>query len=68
MKLLKKNGLLCITLYSGHPGGMEEKQAVLRLAQALDPKIWHVAFIRMLNQPNHPPEILLITLKRGVEI
>ena len=65
--LLKKDGLLCVTLYSGHPGGEEEKQAVLRFAQALDPQIWHVAFIRMLNQPNQPPEVLLITLKRGVE-
>lgn len=67
LKLLKKDGLLCVTLYSGHSGGDEEKQAVLSLAEELDPKIWHVAFVRMLNQPNHPPEILLITLKRGVE-
>ena len=67
LKPLKKDGLLCITLYSGHPGGEEEKQAVLRFARMLDPKVWHVAFIRMLNQPNQPPEILLITLKRGVQ-
>ena len=63
LKLLKRGGLLCITMYSGHPGGQEEKQAVLDLAAALDEKRWHTAYIQMYNQQNHPPEILLITLK-----
>ncbi len=66
MKLLKKDGLICISMYSGHPGGLEEKQALLDFAGSLDDKIWHVAYINMKNQRNNPPEILLITLKRGV--
>lgn len=67
MKLLKKDGLICISMYSGHDGGEEEKQALLDFAETLDDRTWHVAYINMKNQRNHPPEILLITLKRGVE-
>ena len=66
--LLKKDGLLCITMYDGHPGGSEEKRAVLELAEGLDSQSYHVAYINMLNQPNHPPELLLITLKGSVEV
>ena len=66
MKLLKKDGLICISMYSGHPGGQEEKQALLDFAESLDDRIWHAAYINMKNQRNNPPEILLITLKRGV--
>lgn len=68
LSLLKKDGLLCITMYSGHPGGQEEKQAVLDFAASLDQSCYHAAYINMYNQRNHPPEILLITLKRGVGI
>lgn len=68
MKLLKKDGLICISMYSGHPGGQEEKDAVLEFAATLDERTWHVAYINMRNQRNNPPEILLITLKRGVNI
>lgn len=66
--LLKQDGLLCICMYSGHPGGSEEKEALLSFSKELDSGIYHVAYINMLNQRSHPPEILLITLKRGVEI
>lgn len=67
MQLLKKDGLICISMYSGHHGGTEEKQALLDFAETLDSRTWHVAYINMKNQRNHPPEILLITLKRGVQ-
>lgn len=68
LSLLKKDGLLCITMYSGHPGGQEEKEALLSFAQSLDTSLYHTAYINMPNQRNHPPELLLITLKRGVGI
>lgn len=66
LALLKEGGLLCITMYSGHPGGQEEKAALLSFAGALDKTRYHAVYLNMLNQRNHPPEILLITLKRGV--
>lgn len=67
MSLLKKDGLICITMYSGHPGGQEEKNALLDFAESLDPHTWHTAYVNLRNQRKNPPEILLITLKRGVE-
>lgn len=66
MELLNKDGLICISMYSGHAGGTEEKEALLDFASALDEKVWHAAYINMRNQRNNPPEILLITKKRGV--
>lgn len=67
LRLLEKDGLLCICMYSGHPGGREEKQALLDFAENLDERIWHTAYINLPNQRKNPPELLLITLKRGVD-
>ena len=64
LALLKVNGLLCVTMYDGHPEGAKEKRALLHFAEELDSKLWHVSYISMLNQRNAPPEILLITRKR----
>jgi len=63
LQLLAHNGLLCITMYSGHPEGYEEKEALLMFAMELDASLYHVSYINMANQPNFPPEILLITKK-----
>ena len=62
--LLGKDGLLCITMYSGHDEGAAEKTALLSWAENLDPKLYHTAYISMTNQKNSPPEILLITRKK----
>ena len=57
------DGLICVTMYCGHPEGKKEKAAVLDFAEGLDPRTWHVSYIQMLNQKKDPPEILLITRK-----
>lgn len=64
LELLKKNGLLCITMYSGHHEGSKEKASLLDWSAKLDPQTYHAAYISMHNQKNSPPEILLITRKR----
>lgn len=61
---LSIGGLVCMTMYSGHPGGREEKEALLETAGKLAPGIYHCAYINMINQPSDPPEILLITRKK----
>ena len=61
---LSTGGLICITVYSGHPGGREEKEELLKTAESLDPGIYHAAYISMINQPSAPPEILLVTRKK----
>lgn len=63
MSMLADDGLICITMYSGHPEGYEEKEALLMFSMELDPSLYHVSYINMINQSNFPPEILLITKK-----
>ena len=64
LDLLNKDGLLCITMYSGHKEGSVEKEQLMDLAKALDPKTYHAAYVNFINQHNAPPEILLITRKK----
>lgn len=63
LELLDTDGLLCITMYSGHAEGKKEKAALLEWASKLDYRRYHTAYISMTNQKNNPPEILLITRK-----
>ena len=67
MDIIRPDGLICITMYSGHPDGKEEKEALLNFAEQLDSGRWHTAYISMTNQKKDPPEILLITKKTAVE-
>ena len=64
LKALRTGGIVTAVLYDGHAEGLEEKECVLKWAELLDPKIYHAVFANMLNQNNHPPEILWITKKR----
>ena len=64
LKILRVDGLLCVTVYWGHPSGREEREAILEWAKSLDKSIFHCVHTDMLNQPNCPPEIVLITKKR----
>ena len=63
LSILKRDGIICVTMYGGHPEGKAEKDELVNFAQNLDSHIYHTAYINMLNQPNDPPEILLITIK-----
>ncbi len=63
LELLAKDGILTITMYSGHTEGLEEKNMLMRMAEALDPKVYHAAYVNFINQKNSPPEILMITRK-----
>ena len=56
-------GIVTVVMYDGHEEGAEEKKRVLEWAEALDPGRYHVAYVSLLNQKNHPPEILWITKK-----
>lgn len=63
LDMLADDGVVCITIYSGHDEGKKEKAALLQLSENLDPHIYHAAYINFPNQKNSPPEILLITKK-----
>ena len=62
--LLAVNGLVCVIMYWGHPQGAKEREAVLSWASTLDKGKYHCVHTDMINQPNCPPEILLVTSKR----
>lgn len=55
LNLLKKNGLLSVTIYSGGDSGFEEKDAVLSWLKQLDQKKYLVLVTEYYNRQNHPP-------------
>ena len=65
LRTIRPDGIVTAVMYDGHDEGVEEKKRVLEWAEALDQSIYHVAYVGLLNQKNHPPEILWITKKTG---
>lgn len=63
LELLKPNGIMSIAIYSGHEGGMEEKNAVYEFTKSLDQNYFNVLSTNFINQINNPPELLLIEKK-----
>lgn len=55
LKLLKKNGLLSVTIYSGGDSGFEEKDAVLSWLKQLDQRKYLVLVTEYYNRQNNPP-------------
>ena len=62
--LLKPEGLMTICVYPGHPEGALELHALKAWARALDPTRYDVLQKRYLNQPNDPPQLFAVRLKR----
>lgn len=63
LSILNPGGLICVTMYSGHPEGAEEQEALLSFSSALDSSLYHVSTVTMINQRSHPPQNLFITSK-----
>lgn len=57
---LKKGGLIVLVVYHGHPGGSEEKDALLEYVTSLDSKSYQVLSYGFINKKNTPPFILAI--------
>ncbi|NBI29163.1 class I SAM-dependent methyltransferase [Chengkuizengella marina] len=60
---LEKDGIITIVVYSGHPGGKKEADAVLTWVQNLPQQYYQVLSYQFLNQKNNPPFLIAI-LKR----
>lgn len=65
LETIRVDGLVSVVMYSGHPEGAREKEAVMEWAAALDPRQYHTVYLGFPNQPSDPPEVLLITKKYG---
>jgi len=57
LPLLAVHGLLTVVVYTGHPGGTDEAQAVARAAASLNPSHWRVAQVSFPGQLHHPPAL-----------
>lgn len=55
LSILKKQGVMCICIYSGGDSGFSEKEAVLAWAEALPAKEYDVISCPFINKPNNPP-------------
>lgn len=55
LNLLNNNGIILISCYTGHDGGLDEKNLVEQLLSNLDQKIYNVIKYEFINQKNFPP-------------
>ena len=62
LRLLKKDGLMSLCIYSGGDSGPEERDAILTFLKTLDPKKYLVIIHEFFNRPNDPP--LPVTIHR----
>lgn len=58
--LLVQGGRIVLVIYHGHPGGAEEKNAVLDWCSALPQQAWHVMQYAPLNQIHTPPFLVVL--------
>lgn len=60
LDLLKKDGIITIAVYLGHPQGKEEEMAVNEFLKNLDSKDYRVVKLDNINQQNSPPVLFCL--------
>lgn len=60
LQMLCSGGIMTVIIYSGHEGGMEEKDAVLKLARSLNPREFSVMEIQFSNGKSFAPQLVVI--------
>lgn len=66
LEKLKKSGRIVLVLYYGHPGGQEEKEAVLEFCKKLPQKEFSVIQYSFMNQIHEPPILIVIEKNVGL--
>ena len=64
LKLIKPHGIISIAIYTGHPGGEEEKNSIYEYIKTLDQSEFNVLESGFVNQINNPPQLILIEKKK----
>lgn len=64
LNLLKPHGVISIAIYTGHHGGMEERNSVYEFVKSLDQSEFNVLECGFINQINNPPQLVLIEKKK----
>ncbi|HJF21285.1 MAG TPA: class I SAM-dependent methyltransferase [Mammaliicoccus lentus] len=57
-ELTKKNGIIVLVVYPGHPEGQIESNDVLNFVKNIDQNEAHVLNYQFINQKNNPPYII----------
>ncbi|MCM3743676.1 methyltransferase domain-containing protein [Sporosarcina luteola] len=65
--MLKKGGIITISVYDGHEGGKEERDALLDYVKSLHQADVHVVRYELLNQRKNPPFLIAIEKVRDFE-
>jgi 16S rRNA C1402 N4-methylase RsmH len=60
LQIMKKEGIIVLVVYHGHPEGAIERDALLHYVKAMDQQHAHVLKYEFINQKNNPPFILAI--------
>jgi len=60
LKILSDGGLIVIVIYTEHPGGREEKKAILDFCKELNYKKYNVLRYNFINQQSSPAQVLAI--------
>jgi predicted methyltransferase len=60
---MPSGGLIILVVYHGHPGGKQEKDALLHYVETLEQKKANVLQYKFINQVNDPPFIVAIEKK-----
>ena len=58
--MLKKGGIICVSVYYGHDGGAEERDALLNYVESLHQADVHVLQYGIINQQNNPPFLIAL--------
>lgn len=64
LSLLLCGGRIVFAIYTGHKGGIEEKEALLAYCKTLPQETYTVLRYQFMNQKNNPPFLLIIEKKR----
>jgi ubiquinone/menaquinone biosynthesis C-methylase UbiE len=62
--LLLPGGIITVCVYTGHPGGKEEGEAVAKWASCLAPATYNAWMSHQLNRPSSAPYVVLIEKTR----
>lgn len=57
---IRVHGLIVITVYTGHEGGLEEKESIENVLSTLNQKEFNVLKYEFINQINSPPILYVV--------
>jgi predicted methyltransferase len=66
--MLKKGGIIAVSVYDGHEGGQEERDALLDYVKRLHQADVHVIRYELINQRNNPPFLIALEKMKEFEV